>query len=570
MKNLNLLLALVALQGTNGLVAKPKTPIMGFSTWNCFASTFDESTLAAAAQAMFDKKLVSAGYTYFNIDDAWGENDRSPTTGAIVESHVKFPSGMKAFANHLKTLGLNLGLYTARSNRTCGGKMPGSLGHELIDAKAFTAMGATFIKNDDCRVIYADAAKDYGAMETAIAAIPDVEIIHNVKAPDLGPADAARVCQFRRVGKDLKDDWEDVVRLIDTANSEPFLSIVGEGFFSDLDMLEVGNPGNCKQDFPGQKCSSLSYDEQITHFSMWAAFKSPLVIGADPRSLDDTTVSILTNEEVIAVNQDTVASPVRLLSAMPGSSPVTPQEMGAAGIKTKMAKCDSARAQQHFTSVPVAGSTNKVKIMTSSPYASCATLLSSRWPWWVSLLPCNDTDDRQVWQLEQVDGGLLVISTASKDPWPSKCVNGTCPSRGCLEVEGSNAEVDQCNWSTNSTQFVWEWGSNSQMTSDSQHPLVRTGALMNKMSRMCLESAAELEVYGGPLSGGKHTAVLFNRGPTNTSITLDFGLLGLSRTQSFTVRDIVEHKDLGTFASSYTTVVRSHAVAHLVVAPMST
>ena len=97
-------------------------------------------------------------------------------------------------------------------------------------------MGAEFLKNDDCGVVYAHAARDYGAMQRAIAALPGVAMIHSVKAPDLGPTDAPRVCQFRRVAKDLKDTWQDTMRLLDTANDESFLQRVGPGFFSDLDM----------------------------------------------------------------------------------------------------------------------------------------------------------------------------------------------------------------------------------------------------------------------------------------------------------------------------------------------
>eukprot|EP01050_Picozoa_sp_SAG11_P011482 SAG11_NODE_1217_length_5498_cov_3.519444_3_plen_196_part_00 len=144
---------------------------------------------------------------------------------------------MPALAKYLKARGMKLGLYTARNYRTCSGRMPGSLGNEAIDARTFASMGAEFVKNDDCGVIYAHAAEDYGAMEQAIAAVPHVEMIHSVKAPDLGPADAPKVCQFRRVGKDLLDTWEDTMRLLDTANDERFLSQVGPGFFSDLDML---------------------------------------------------------------------------------------------------------------------------------------------------------------------------------------------------------------------------------------------------------------------------------------------------------------------------------------------
>ena len=92
---------------------------------------------------------------------------------------------------------------TARNYRTCSGRMPGSIGNESIDAKTFAAMGAEFVKNDDCGVVYAHAAQDYGAMEKTLAAVPGVRLIHSVKAPDLGAKDAPKVSQFRRVGKDL-------------------------------------------------------------------------------------------------------------------------------------------------------------------------------------------------------------------------------------------------------------------------------------------------------------------------------------------------------------------------------
>ena len=151
-------------------------------------------------------------------------------------------------------------------------------------------------------------------MQDAIAALPDVEMIHSVKAPDLDPQDATNVCQFRRVAKDVKDDWCDIMRLLDTANDARFLSEVGPGFFSDLvrepniiirlrssvcksqplytllqDMMEVGNPddhaGGDSFGVPGKRTNSLTVAEQIAHFSLWAALKSPLVIGVSVQSV---------------------------------------------------------------------------------------------------------------------------------------------------------------------------------------------------------------------------------------------------------------------------------------------
>jgi alpha-galactosidase len=184
------------------------------------------------------------------IDDVWAADQRN-ASGGIEADHSKFPSGMPAFAAFLNQRHMKLGLYTARAVRTCSGAMPGSLGHEAQDAATFAAMGAEFLKNDDCGVVYAHAAQDYGAMQKAIAALPGVAMIHSVKAPDLGPIDAPHVCQFRRVGKDLKDTWQDTMRLLDTANDESFLSKVGPGFFVDLDMRAHQPPSYCRHSLPG-------------------------------------------------------------------------------------------------------------------------------------------------------------------------------------------------------------------------------------------------------------------------------------------------------------------------------
>eukprot|EP01052_Picozoa_sp_SAG31_P011836 SAG31_NODE_680_length_12881_cov_35.655453_6_plen_136_part_00 len=113
--------------------------------------------------------------------DLWAAYNRT-AQGRIIEDRQKFPSGMKALSVYLKGRGMSLGLYTARNVRTCSGAMPGSLGNEAVDARTFAEMGAEFLKNDDCGVVYARAAADYGAMERAIAALPaPYQISHSVK-----------------------------------------------------------------------------------------------------------------------------------------------------------------------------------------------------------------------------------------------------------------------------------------------------------------------------------------------------------------------------------------------------
>ena len=147
---------------------------------------------------------------------------------------------------------------------------------------------------------------------------------------------------------------------------------------------------------------------------------------------------------------------------------------------------------------------------------------------------------------------------ASRVPWPSggsagKCASGPCKLEACLEVEGANPEVDQCDWSTQPQQFRWSFGDGS---GGSQ--------LRNLLSGQCLAPAAELEVYAGPLAGGRTTAVLLNRSPSTANITAEFSALHVRDTAPLHVRDILNHRDLGAHTDKIVVEVRPHAVAHLV------
>lgn len=123
-----------------------------------------KSSVVVSAVFVSRAGLLDAGYTYINIDDAWATYNRN-ASGYMTPDPVKFPSGMLALSSYVHAKGFKFGLYTARNNRTCGGTMPGSLGHEQIDADTFAAFGADFVKNDDCGVVYANAVQDYGAMQ---------------------------------------------------------------------------------------------------------------------------------------------------------------------------------------------------------------------------------------------------------------------------------------------------------------------------------------------------------------------------------------------------------------------
>lgn len=217
------------------------TPMLGFSTWNQFRGAINETMIKAIARAMKDSGLLAAGYNYINLDDEYAALHRSATTGEIVGDPNKFPSGMTALGTFLHANGFKYGVYTARAVTTCSGKMPGSLGHEALDAATFARWGVDFLKNDDCHVVYADSVRDYGAMQRALAATSR-EITHAVKAPDLSADAATAVCHMRRVGKDLKNSWANLVRVLDTGVSPAFNALASGAsvsFFNDFDMVRL-------------------------------------------------------------------------------------------------------------------------------------------------------------------------------------------------------------------------------------------------------------------------------------------------------------------------------------------
>lgn len=349
-------------------------------------------------------------------------------------------------------------------------------------------------------------------------------------------------------------------------------------------------------------------------------------VGADPRTLDAAALEIMTNEEVIAVNQDQLAAPARLVQAyharsggdggdgrpgLPsGKRNISVAASGAsgAGIKLKMEPCQNAGAawqqfafKEHDAAL-CTGSNASAPCVTITAAAAgkgwgnqCVTVLSERWPWWVSLLPCDLEDSRQFWTKTE-NGKFIASRKAVETPWPSggsgngKCVYGRCIVQGCLEIEGANPEVDQCDWSTNSSQFIWDYVDVGVAAVDAVATPTGGGGgqLRSRMSGQCLSSADSGEVYTGPLVGGRHTAVLLNRRNQTTSITLDFASLwgpstdgtgygssslpptaGMSAGASLHVRDILLHKDIGTFSNHFTVVVPPHAVAHLVLSPSS-
>jgi len=265
-----------------------QTPPLGWNSWNHYGCHINEDVIRATADALVSTGLSKLGYQYVNIDDCWAELNRD-SNGRLVASASKFPSGIKALADYVHSKGLKLGIYSDAGYYTCQ-KQPGSLGHEQVDADTFAYWGVDYLKYDNC---YNDGSKPenrYPKMRDALL---------NTRRPifyslcewglDVPATWARQIGSSWRTTDDIEDKWESMISRADQNNE--FAQYAGPGGWNDPDMLEVGN-GN------------MTPEEYGSHFSIWALMKAPLLIGCDVTSMDKKTYGILSNSEVIAVNQD--------------------------------------------------------------------------------------------------------------------------------------------------------------------------------------------------------------------------------------------------------------------------
>ena len=265
------------------------TPPMGWNSWNHFAEKVDDKTIRATADALVSTGLRDAGYVYLNIDDTWeGQRD----TSGVIHSNEKFPD-MKALADYVHSKGLKLGIYSSPGPKTCAG-YEGSLGHEEQDAKTYADWGIDYLKYDWCQQPphSVDEMKTaYNKMHDALAKTGRPIVLSLCqygwnKVWEWGPSVGGNL--WRTTG-DISDRYGVMAEIgFDQNGLEKF---AGPGHWNDPDMLEVGNGG-------------MNEDEYRTHFSLWCMLAAPLIAGNDLTRMTPYTVEILTNREVIAVDQD--------------------------------------------------------------------------------------------------------------------------------------------------------------------------------------------------------------------------------------------------------------------------
>ena len=277
-----------------------KTPPMGWNSWNKFACNVSEDMIRQTADAMVSSGMKDAGYQYVVIDDCWQvERDAN---GNIVADGKRFPSGIKALADYVHGKGLKFGLYSDAGTKTCQGR-PGSRGYEFQDARQYAAWGVDYLKFDWCDTSTQDARSSYELMRAALDGSGRAIVFSICEWGTSKPwLWANGVGNLWRTTGDISDRWEGKVKwpngdccsngMTEILDEQVGLaSYAGPGHWNDPDMLEVGNGG-------------MTVTEYRAHFSLWAMLAAPLIAGNDLRDMKPEIRDILTQKEVIAVDQD--------------------------------------------------------------------------------------------------------------------------------------------------------------------------------------------------------------------------------------------------------------------------
>jgi len=276
------------------------TPPMGFNTWNTFQTKISEGMLMEMVDVYVNSGMRDAGYQYFVLDDGWMSMERDQN-GSLEADPLKFPHGMKAFADYVHGKGLKFGIYNCAGSKTCAG-YPGTRGHEYEDARLYASWGVDLLKYDWCSTDSLNAREAYKTMSAALKATGRPIVFSICEWGNHAPwLWAGGVGELYRTTGDITanfstdkhyGNWtaQSVLSILD--KQLPIRKYNGPNHWNDPDMLEVGN--------------GLTDNENKSHFSLWCMLSAPLSAGNDLRKMTPLTRDILTNKEMIRVDQDSL------------------------------------------------------------------------------------------------------------------------------------------------------------------------------------------------------------------------------------------------------------------------
>eukprot|EP00039_Didymoeca_costata_P029529 m.25051 g.25051 ORF g.25051 m.25051 type:complete len:553 (+) comp7669_c0_seq3:40-1698(+) len=516
----------------NGLIVPP----MGWSSWYGFTQNINETMLREMADGMVSSGLNSVGFEHIWIDDGWAIG-RENKTGHVIVDPVLFPSGMRNLSDYLHSKGLKFGIYTSKGPLTCLGyqptqpKRPGSCGYEQTDANTYALeWQVDAVKDDGCGAC--PQHEPFGAMRDALNKTGH-RVWYAIHSQTLPGSPNATVANMWRTGGDLSQSsfamW---TNRLDLATTDTQRKLAGPGAFPNPDFLEVGySPRN-------KITTAMNLVEQRSMFTMWAALPGPLILSADLRvgreGLDPQVLAILMNKEVIAVNQDARASPMMPVRRQDGIEVWRKPLSSTSGI------ADDTFAVLFFN-----------RNISEQPLTR------------IGMGACSSTD---VLKLSITQQGMLQLLSNS-----SLCIGsiGTC---NCSNPPSPQLGIVACDINDR-TQTGWSYDTKSkQLNHDSGHDLnsgpVCPGEAVNCMmiypSQGHQNEQYIFDTNTGTIASADNAnscivAGASGQGPAR-QVSVSWAELNLNSTQTVSVRDLWNQKDLGSFQNSFSATVGWHEV----------
>ena len=490
------------------------TPQMGWNTWNKFWCGINETLIKDSIDQFIASGLKDAGYKYINLDDCWQDYSRYDNGTIKVDSNT-FPHGIKPLVDYAHSKGLLFGLYSSAGTHTCQGRA-GSLDYEDIDAKTYAEWEIDYLKYDNCYNEERPSRDRYPKMRDALNKT-DRPIFYSLC--QWGQEEVATWAEntgnsWRTTG-DISDSWDSMISIID--ENDRWYDKGIPGAWNDPDMLEVGNGG-------------MTITEYKTHFGLWAISKAPLLVGCDITSMREDIKQILTNPEVIAINQDKLGQQGHKIKKTELLFP-NDQEIPLTDSQLIVTDCNGKDSQKWFVNDDGTIRNNNLSLCIDIPYCYLTDSLISTFSCHVGSGCANGTNELWSYNSEKKIQSLMVGGT-------DRCLRVNETLYGIVETH-------ICNESN-------EWDYNEK-----DHTI--------KYKGKCLGTMNEAEIWAGNLSDGKYAVLLLNRASVGGIVELSFKDLGFDNTK-VKLRDLWERKDLGVFEDKYVVYLASHDSQLLTVA----
>ena len=498
-----------------------RTPQMGWNTWNKFGCNINEKLIRDTIDTLNSSGLIEAGYKYINLDDCW-QIERDNITNKIKEDPIKFPSGIKKLADYAHEKGLLLGLYSDAGNFTCAGR-PGSLGYEKEDAETYAEWGIDYLKYDNCYNNDIPSLDRYPKMRDALNRT-NHSIFYSIcqwGEEDI-PTWGKEVGNSWRTTGDISDNWNSMLKIIDL--NDQWYNYSGPGGWNDPDMLEVGNGG-------------MTLTEYKTHFSLWAISKAPLLIGCDITKMTEDIKKILTNSEVIAINQDSLGQQGHKIKQTPIELP-DDYEQVLYESELEVLNCTGTKEQKWYINPDGSIQNNNESLCMEIPdcvdydtkVKTCQCHLGDK-------SYCSNSTN-QLWIYDE--SNFHIISKMD----PSKCLD-------VYKHKGPSVQTFSCG----------DYESQKWIYDENNHTLKSNGKCLAS-----LVSGEVTEVWAGKLSDGAYAVLLVNRGSFNSTVEVTWSEIGFDNTNA-KLRDLWNKKDLGTFENKYSITLEKHDCIFLKVWP---